>query len=45
MWNPSRGISIRQTSGVILCAIVCGGLAIVGARGGAEQAPPAPSPR
>jgi alpha-N-arabinofuranosidase len=38
MWNPSCGFSIRQTSGVIVCAIVCGGLAIVGARGGTEQA-------
>lgn len=38
MWNPSRGVSIRHTSGAILCAMVCGGLAIVGARGGTEQA-------
>ena len=34
MWNSSRGISIRQTSGVIICAAVCGSLAIAGARAG-----------
>lgn len=34
MANLSRGFSIRQASGMVICAIVCGGLAIVGARGG-----------
>jgi alpha-L-arabinofuranosidase len=38
MWNPSRGLSIRQTSGLILWASVVGGLGVA-TSSGTEQAP------